>query len=161
MRQWCGIVLLALFFSACGSQPESDIVGIADKDFQYQFSLHPLFNADTTLKSFAATLYLHSNLPGSTQFTLRLDGTRPGLMYSAALYDRDTNSLNLLASAPRLSFPVIQALDTTELWAGDLVQLDFDSLVNSYQGYLVVTHEPLSDSLKDADLLIKGRIGHN
>lgn len=159
MKYCCFLGLLSLFLFSCGSQPESDIVGLADQDVEYRFTLNPLYNEDTTVKQFAATLYLHSNLPGHTQFNLRLDGTRPGLSYVAALYDRDTLSPIGLAFAPRLTFPTIPALDTTELAGSGLELWDMDSLISSYQGYLVVTTFPVPDSLTEGKMLIKGRIG--
>lgn len=153
------LILISMFFiMSCGSQPESDQVAIASKDFQYIFNLNPSYQVDTNIKKFIATLYLHSDLPGHTQFTIKLDGTQIGKTYKVNLYDRDSSKPYLINENPRIGFQPITAIDTTELAYTSLIVWDMDSIINNYNGYLTVVSSD-QDSLLDKNFLIKGQIG--
>jgi len=152
-------IALSLLFISCGSQPESDQVGILSNNFQYIFSKNPDFIMDTTIQKFDAILYLYSDFPGNTQFTIKLDGTEPSKAYMVQLFEKDTLSPILLADTPMISFNPILALDTTELAYTSLLPFDLDSFKANFNGYLVVYFQG-QDTLKNSNLLIKGKIGN-
>lgn len=152
-------IALSLLLISCGSQPESDQVSFLSNDFQYIFSKNPDFTLDTTIQKFDATLYLHSDFPGNTQFTIKLDGTESSKAYMVQLFEKDTLGSILLSDTPMVSFNPILALDTTELAYTTLLPYDLDSFKANFNGYLVVYYQG-QDTLKNSNLLIKGKIGN-
>ena len=150
---------LSILLLSCGSQPESDQVGILSNDFQYIFSKNPDFTLDTTIQKFDATLYLHSDFPGNTQFTIKLDGTESGKAYMVQLFEKDTLSSILLSDTPMVSFNPILAYDTTELAYTSLLPYDLDSFKANFNGFIVVYYQG-QDTLSNSNLLIKGKIGN-
>lgn len=152
------ILAIIVILTACGQKPESDIVGTNDRSFQYIFQQNPLYSLDTTYKKTSATLSLYSALPGHTQFSVLIDRIHKGKSYLVGIYDEDTTTLSQLAPTARLTFPVINSVDTAELAYSPLTLWDMDSIINHYQGYLVLYHAG-DTILTDANMLIKGKIG--
>jgi hypothetical protein len=152
-------IAFCLLLVSCGSQPESDQVGILSHNFQYNFSKNPEFTMDSTIQKFDATLYLYSDFPGNTQLTIKLVGTESKKAYMVQLFEKDTLSPILLADTPMVSFNPILALDTTELAYTSLLPFDLDSFKANFNGYLIVYFQG-QDTLKNSNLLIKGKIGN-
>ena len=158
MKGFLQLSLIALLFASCGSNPESDNVAYDPKSFEYNYSLNPLFTADSTIKNFNVKLYLYSALPGNTQLTITCEGTKPGKKYKAVIYDEDTSQTTKLSLLPSYAFPELLALDSTEIIYSQDLKWDFDSTIQHFPRYLTILY-PDSLGLNDGNLLIKGKFG--
>jgi hypothetical protein len=157
MKQILVILSFSIFLLSCGSNAESDIVGIGAKSFEYIFKLNKDYTADTTIKSFTAKLSLYSDFPGFTHFTVKLDGTKPGDVYNISIIDADSTKPWGIADIQKFAFNTINAIDTTEITYSDIQSVSIDTFVNNYSGYLIVTNNN-NANLGDSTFIIKGKI---
>jgi hypothetical protein len=165
LRSLFYVSIATLAFAACSEKEDAPGPQYRQRVFNYDFNKGQVVGfsgyAGTLDKSLRATLTLDELPKDSTRITLNLINTKPGVPYFTGAFDAtDTTDFGYALYPNARVFSKFIAGTGGNVSTFQLVNKRFDSLVNNYNGYLVVQDTTygvgMSDSLSSSAFLIFG-----